>query len=413
MHRRRADVVVSIVLFLIVAAFSLALVEVTDETEARVRCASNLRQIGQALLLYSNENRGAFPRTFAARADEDRKPTWGTPYEGNEKGVKETAENAQADPFDAKNPHAVAPNDVTAAFFLLVRTQDITSEVYICPSTGQEKWDYGGGRRAALQWSNWSGNKALADHLSYSYQNPYPNVKAIGSGFKLNNAISAEFAVVADMNPGVDALLKLTVDSPATEMQKGNSINHNREGQNVLFGDGHVAFWRTPFVGQRRDNIYTCGNSGDAAKDKGGDGIIGSPVGPDDSILLPTSKDLGTIDADGNLTEETKKRRDSAIAQMAPATPEQVAAITPKLVGTYFRAMQNQKIVLTVTEKTLSATSGPVTIKFDYTIDGASKEAVTLTLTAPDTKATAVVKPSSDGIVIRGVPHFEGSWKRQ
>src|SRR5216117_3205783 len=35
------------------------------ETANRVKCASNLRQIGQAMLLYANENKGAFPRTCA------------------------------------------------------------------------------------------------------------------------------------------------------------------------------------------------------------------------------------------------------------------------------------------------------------------------------------------------------------
>ena len=31
------------------------------ETANRVKCASNLRQIGQAILLYANENKGAYP----------------------------------------------------------------------------------------------------------------------------------------------------------------------------------------------------------------------------------------------------------------------------------------------------------------------------------------------------------------
>src|SRR5690349_1481742 len=34
------------------------------ETANRVKCASNLRMIGQAILLYSNENRGAYPPSF-------------------------------------------------------------------------------------------------------------------------------------------------------------------------------------------------------------------------------------------------------------------------------------------------------------------------------------------------------------
>ena len=49
------------------------------ETANRVKCASNLRQIGQAILLYSNENKGLYPRTLAAPAAPDQTCTWGTP----------------------------------------------------------------------------------------------------------------------------------------------------------------------------------------------------------------------------------------------------------------------------------------------------------------------------------------------
>src|SRR2546423_3768678 len=87
------------------------------ETANRVKCASNLRQIGQAILLYSNENKGAYPKTYTT-VGTTVTPTWGTqltppPATG-------------ADPFNATS--GVQPNDVTAALFLLMRTQDITSE---------------------------------------------------------------------------------------------------------------------------------------------------------------------------------------------------------------------------------------------------------------------------------------------
>ena len=35
----------------------------------RTACASNLRQIGQAILIYANANKGAFPRTLFAPSD--------------------------------------------------------------------------------------------------------------------------------------------------------------------------------------------------------------------------------------------------------------------------------------------------------------------------------------------------------
>src|SRR3954464_5882689 len=49
------------------------------ETANRIKCASNLRQIGQALLLYSNDNKGAYPRTLLSSVTGTNfAPTWGT-----------------------------------------------------------------------------------------------------------------------------------------------------------------------------------------------------------------------------------------------------------------------------------------------------------------------------------------------
>jgi len=217
------------------------------ETANRVKCASNLRQIGTALMMYSNENKGLYPRTrYSAGASVT--PTWGTGSTGS-------------DPFLTNGP---SNNDVSAALFLLLRTQEITSEVFICPSSNGEKFDYGGGAMTANNWSNWrSGN--TSQNLSYSYQNPYADNGAVSAGFKLNNSITAEFAVMADINPGApgdggsgsnDNVLLVTSTSSAKDMRWANSNNHDEDGQNVLFGDGHVEFVSNPFTGVQRDMIY-------------------------------------------------------------------------------------------------------------------------------------------------------------
>jgi prepilin-type processing-associated H-X9-DG protein len=233
------------------------------DTANRVKCASNLRMIGQACLLYANENNGFYPRTKHDMTVEK----W-TAY---------TKYNAK-DPFADDGPEV---NDVTAAMFLLVRTEDITSEVFICPSSSATKFEFGGGANTALDCSNFD-SKA---HLSYSYATPYKKEEQ----HPLTSAMNAEFAVAGDMNPGGDNLTKLTPPANApTEKSPGNSQNHHGDGQNVLYGDGHVEFCNTPFVGVNRDNIYTFGDSG---TDKGGgEGVIGPSIGANDSILLPTAQ---------------------------------------------------------------------------------------------------------------------------
>ena len=64
-------------------------------------------------------------------------------------------------------------NDMTAALLLLSRTQDVTPEVFTCPTTQPSKWDFGGGTNTALNWSNWITTQGPDRKLSYSYQNPY------------------------------------------------------------------------------------------------------------------------------------------------------------------------------------------------------------------------------------------------
>ena len=315
-----ADVVVSTTILVLLGTFGVAWAQVANDVQMRVKCASNLRMIGQAMMLFSNEHGGAMPRTRAEKGAANPVPVWGTPYRDNKNLGPVDAK--LANPLDANAGAAPKPNDVTAALFLLIRTQDIGPANFVCPSTGQTGWNYGSTARqhnTARNWTNWPGDATQRDHLSYSMQNPYASADATRKGFKWNNALPPSFAIAADMNPGIDALLKLTVNSPRDQMIKGNSPNHGGEGQNVLFGDGHVQFDSKPFIGVDDDNIYTYGPSGTKHPNQGGDGIVGSPADANDSILLPTAKDLGIVDAAGNLTAEAKQRRDAAAAA-APAT---------------------------------------------------------------------------------------------
>jgi prepilin-type N-terminal cleavage/methylation domain-containing protein/prepilin-type processing-associated H-X9-DG protein len=255
------ELLVVLVLIVVGIAFLIPTRRIHEGSSNRTKCASNLRQIGQAILLYSNDNRGAYPMTNYTKGAQVF-PTWGSGADS-------------ADPWGATGPK---PNDVTAALFLLLRTQDITSEVFTCPSSNAQKDEFGGGTNAAINRSNFTDIKK---NLSYSYQNPYPNDAAINSGFKMNNTLGAEFAVAADINPGIAGekdVLKATATSSAADMKKANSENHDGDGQNILYGDGHVAWESNPFVGIARDNIYTTADGQ----------INASSVDANDNILLPT-----------------------------------------------------------------------------------------------------------------------------
>jgi prepilin-type processing-associated H-X9-DG protein len=255
--------VIGIIAFLI-AMMLPALCRSTEQGN-RVKCASNLRQIGLAIQMYANDNKGAFPRTLFDGTD-DPKPAVFT-------GA------AAADPFAPSGPSA---NDVSASLFLVLRTQDLTSEVFVCPSSSAERKS--GDLRQASNWKS-------VEEVSYSSINPYPG-KACRDAAKedsLNvNHLNSDFAIGSDLNPGGPAVTTVRPDSKRRDVQAANTRNHNGDGQNVLYGDGHVEFQTTPFAGMPRqqsglavrDNIFASNTSPPA--------VFAAMADTLDSVLLPT-----------------------------------------------------------------------------------------------------------------------------
>ena len=127
------------------------------ETANRVKCQSNLSQMGKALLLYSNENKGAFPRTkLQTTAGQITLSYSNQPYDA-------AVTTTDVDPYVSGTP----VNSIPGAMFMLVRTQDMTTEVFTCPSSTAEKdlMD----NSAATQRVNFTGN--AADDLVIGFDN--------------------------------------------------------------------------------------------------------------------------------------------------------------------------------------------------------------------------------------------------
>jgi prepilin-type processing-associated H-X9-DG protein len=130
-------------------------------------------------------------------------------------------------------------------------------------------------------------------NMSYSLANPYPANAVVEAGYKWNNTLGAEFAVAADINPGVGDGYDVTLpteNSSSKDMQKANSPNHQGGGQNVLYGDGHVEFQQNPFCGAKRDCIYTVAGTANGQPTTTSKTVVGSPTWAGDSVLLPALK---------------------------------------------------------------------------------------------------------------------------
>ncbi len=285
------DLAAGLVLSSVVAIVCTTMATGLSEQDKRVRCAANLRQIGDAVRRYRAGNGEAFPRTAFTFGDPVT-PTWGTPYAAGEV----PGPVAKADPFDAASLAAVGPADVTAALFLLVREEGVKPATFVCPSTDATPFDFDGPPHSAAEWTNWPGAAGIRAHLSYALSNPYGSLTAATYGFHIGPTAAATYALVGDLGPGGDAEVELTPTSVAAAVRQANSPNHHGDGQNLLYGDGHVDFAATPFAGGHGDNVYTAGGSECAATwvttRKGPARLTASPVDGDDSILLPEASDL-------------------------------------------------------------------------------------------------------------------------
>ena len=251
------------------------------ETDHRARCAENLRMIMAGLQAYAGRNGGKLPRVIY---DPAHTPDGYNAYTGA----------ASPDPFSQDTQ--VRPNDVTASLWLLVRLNYAKPELFVCPST-YDTVD----PADPSEWKHRS-NFTSGQHLSYSYASPFSSAP----GYTLNDYLPADFALMADKNPGISRggsnVQAPSYDAPPFAIAQANSNNHDRAGQNVLYTDGHVAFQPTPYCGvgsqARRDNIYTALKPSPLLKRESppafGNGVVGRDVGPAwerDSYLVPTEQD--------------------------------------------------------------------------------------------------------------------------
>jgi type II secretory pathway pseudopilin PulG len=224
------------------------------------RCQDRLREIGQTILMYGLDNKGRLPTTAASICP----------------AIPDLSSGGRdaEDPFDSGGP---PPNNVPAAMFLLVRTYDLWPGMFVCPATEAVPDNLAGRPR-----SHRSNFTDVRQNLSYSMQNPYASETAQVAGFQWSRNVHKDFVIMADLNPGVagegDDVLGISPAMPPPQLRLGNSNNHRKTGQNVLYIDGRVEFVSSPFVGVDRDNIYATRNHT----------VLDSPADQDDSILLPT-----------------------------------------------------------------------------------------------------------------------------
>jgi prepilin-type processing-associated H-X9-DG protein len=217
----------------------------------RMDCGTNLSGIGKAMLIYASDNDGAFPRAGGRRgAWAARTPSWAAESREHAYGLSDpNAEDGRA--------------GISASLYLLVKYTDFSANIFVCPSdkgtTAFQPAAYGTGTDMIHLW-DFGPNPPL--HCSYAYQ-------MVHGPFGLTFHADPGLAILADRNPWMDSPSAKAGDfsqfqpditpfnGTVEQAKRGNTVRHQRDGQNVLFLDGHIEFERRSYCGVDNDNIYT------------------------------------------------------------------------------------------------------------------------------------------------------------
>ncbi len=272
-------VVVSIIALLI--ALLLPALSRARELANRAVCSANVRSIIQSMIIYAQSNKNQFPAVPGSGWGGYANSNW-WPNSGYG-GTATAQEEAQAW-FTPTNSPASAPCPL-ACLWLMVLNGQMNPASFICPSdpiTKTPSAEYfpvtGGGLAANGDFGGARGLNASNYPVdgrgeSYSIADPWPNNDIwpnSGQGGWWTGNVGGDVPIVSDMAPMQDANAAGTLERlPATLLAGNtygnyiyNSGNHNGDGQNVGFGDGHVAWELNPYCGQNGDNIFTYDTSG-------------------------------------------------------------------------------------------------------------------------------------------------------
>jgi prepilin-type N-terminal cleavage/methylation domain-containing protein len=256
----------------------------------RAVCGSNLAGLHKAMITYSADNKDNYPRaggpdsiwgSFAVQTGNLNPNGWDARNEG--RAFNRTANSNGIG--NLSNGYAT----ISASLYLLIREADVGPKSFICKAEKQTKifnldeyprpqwikelrngWDFGknqSGNNTAPRTSispNPPPGYPVVQYYSYAYQIPYGGISNTSTW--LSTASPPEVAALADKSPYLvispssswRAFVKTSTGNErfATNTY-GNSANHERDGQNVLFCNGSVSFKQVPYCGMNDDNIYT------------------------------------------------------------------------------------------------------------------------------------------------------------
>jgi len=217
------DLVTAAACILLVVMVSRPVSHRMRQLNQQVACASNMKSIGTAFNQYALDYQGYLPFV-----EYQPGAFWWSIGKA-----------------DKKN----APN--TRNVYLLIRQNYVSPEAFLCPGSPQQP---------SLRLMN--------DPESLKKRQDFPNRKHIHYSFKLildkirlDSDRSLQMGIMGDLNPhftDFDGTNKHILDLAADpSLLQKNSPNHGGTGQNLLYPDGRVSFYKARHLAPNLDDIYT------------------------------------------------------------------------------------------------------------------------------------------------------------
>ena len=262
-------VVISIIALLI--AILLPALARAKELANRAVCSANVRSLVQSMVIYAQSNKSVFPCTPGNTSNQYTNQPSGV------QGVNSVPKLSSSStmqyyymPTDTGSSAAACP---LMCMWLLVLNGQMTPKSFICPSD-----PYATG--PSLQYGSSSTTGSATAYLNFGYlSTSQKNQSYTGQGESYSIAFpwnasgqpaawwtskdGSDVAVASDLAPmtaGASGTLNRIDNTLPSANTYGNYIfnsgNHNGDGQNVGFGDGHVVWEVNPYVGQNSDNIF-------------------------------------------------------------------------------------------------------------------------------------------------------------
>lgn len=283
---RPVDVLIVVLTCPFVAAAVPLACRKSSPVDSVAACAANLRTIGKATLIYTNDYDGKFPRSAGKNSEwNTRIQNWRAPNRFQAYGTSARGEGGIG--------------NISSCFYLLVKYAGVKPKSFICPGDlGTSEFKPADDVEGDIELIDlWDFGITASQRCSYSYHMPF-------SEYALTRSSEPGMAVAADRNPFLSSPMAdpknislFIPDAGRRAIKVGNAVQHQEEGQNVLFVDAHVSFEKIPHCGVHEDNIYTYWDGGDIRK--GSAPVLGSkPIDQSDSLLVHDGRGFGRHEQD-------------------------------------------------------------------------------------------------------------------